>query len=256
MKKLLLISLVLIPLLVNSQDLIILRNGQRINCKIDKIDSLNIFYNFLKGERNIASFIEKNEIRSYQLNYEAESAKNPSDLNQTIKNNSVIIDTSVYVKNINKWTNLITFSKKYGTHATGWSLQYYGYVSKNNQRWIIPCVIEFEKFAIKQDYFGQSNYQSAKMSYLMAGISPFRRLNDYFYINIGMQLVIGDEQLKDFYNQESNHTIFGIAPSQGIYLIPKSNFGITCGVGLYEKLLTSEVYQNDIGFKFEIGIKF
>jgi hypothetical protein len=256
MKKLILLILVLFPILANSQDLIILRNGERINCTITKIDSLNIFYNFLKGDRNISSYIEKNEIRSYQLHNEADSTTSLSDLNKTIKNNSVIIDTSVYVKNVNKWNNLITFSMKYGTRANGWSLKYYGYVSKNNQRWFIPCVFEFERFAIKQDYFERFNYQSAKISYWMVGISPLRKLNDYFYINLGIQLVIGDEQLKDFDGQENIRTIFGITPSQGIYFIPKSNFGIICGVGLYEKLLTSEVYQNDIGIKFEIGIKF
>ncbi len=256
MKKLILLILVLFPIFANSQDLIILRNGERIDCTITKIDSLNIFYNFLKDGRNISSFTEKNEIRSYQLHSDADSATNPSDLNMNLKNNPVIVDTSVYIKNINRWNNLITFSKMFGTRATGWSLQYYGYVSKNNQRWFIPCVFEFERFAIKQDYFEQFNYQSARISYWMAGISPFIRLKDYFYINTGIQLVMGDEQLMDLNNQESNRTIFGITSSQGVYFISKSNFGIICGVGLYEKLLSSEVFQNDIGFKLEIGIKF
>ena len=256
MKKILLLILVLFPISANSQDLIILRNGERINCEITKIDSLNIFYNFIKNDRKISSFTEKNEIRSYQLHYDADSASNLSDLNRTLKNKSVIIDTSVYVKNINKWNNLTTFSMKYGKNATGWSLKYYGYSSKNNQRWFIPCVFEFERFAIKQDYFEQFNYQSAKISYCMVGISPLRKLNDYFYLNLGLQLVIGDEQLQGFYGHENDRTVFGITPSQGIYFIPKLSFGITCGVGLYEKLLSSEVYRNDIGIKLEIGIKF
>jgi hypothetical protein len=45
-------------------------------------------------------------------------------------------------------------------------------------------------------------------------------------------------------------------PSQGIYFIPKSKIGITLGLGVYEKLLNSKVYNNDIGVKLEIGIKF
>jgi hypothetical protein len=256
MKKLILLILVLFPILANSQDLIILRNGEKINCTITKIDSLNVFYDFQKGDRKITSFTEKNEIRAYQLHYKADSSMNPTDLNKVQKDNSVIIDTSVYIKKIYKWNNLITFSKKYGNHATGWSLQYNGFVARNNQKWFIPCVFEFERFTIKQDYFELSNYQSATINYLMAGISPLRKLNDYLYLKLGLQLIFGDEQLKDFYSHESTQTIFGMTPSQGIYFIPKSNFGITCGVGLFEKLLTSEIYQNDFGIKFEIGLKF
>jgi hypothetical protein len=60
MKKLFLLALVLIPILTNSQDLILLRNGKRINRTITKIDSLNIYYSFLKDDRKISSYVEKN----------------------------------------------------------------------------------------------------------------------------------------------------------------------------------------------------
>jgi len=90
----------------------------------------------------------------------------------------------------------------------------------------------------------------------MVGICPFRRLNDYLFLNLGLQLIIGEEELTGFGGNQSTNTIFGIAPSQGIYFIPKSKVGITLGIGLYEKLLTSKIYQNDYGIKFEVGIKF
>jgi hypothetical protein len=256
MKKLLLLILVLTPFLSKSQDLIVFRNGDKVNCKITKVDSLNIYYNFQKGERSISSYVAKNEIRSYQLFNKQDSLSSHNDSIKTIQNSPVIIDTSVYVKHSFKWINMITYSQKYGIHANGWALQYYGYVLKKDSKWIFPCVFGLESFTINTNYFSQFNYQSANISYWMAGISPFRKLNDYFYINLGLQLLVGSEQLKDFNNNESDNVIFGIAPSQGIYFIPKSKFGITLGLGLYEKLLTSEVYQNDLGFRFELGIKF
>ena len=87
----------------------------------------------------------------------------------------------------------------------------------------------------------------------MIGIGPLRKLNDYFYLNLGFQFLIGMESLGD--NTTAN-PVYGIAPFQGLMFIPKSKIGICVGVGLYEKLLTSEFYQNDIGVKLEVGLKF
>lgn len=256
-RKLILLFILFMPLLAISQDLIIFRNGEKLNCKITKTDSLSIYYNIRKNDRIIDSFVEKNEIRSYQINNNdnSDSIKVYS-LGSKSNNKIVVLDTTVYVKSFNKWINLITYSQKYGIHATGWSVQYYGYILKNDSKWIIPVLFGVEGFSINPDYFNQFNYQSARINYYLAGLSPFRKLNDYFYANIGFQLLFGTEELIDFHNGESTNSVFGIAPFQGIMFIPKSNFGITVGLGVYEKLLTSRFYQNDIGIKLEIGIKF
>jgi hypothetical protein len=254
-RKLILLTIVFMPLLAISQDLIILRNGEKINCKITKTDSLSVYYNIQKKNRMIDSFVEKNEIRSYQIN---DIANTDSTRVQALssKNKTVILDTTVYVKSFNKWINLITYSQKYGIHASGWSMQYCGYILKNDSKWIIPVTVGIEDFQINQDYFNQFNYQAARMNYYMAGISPIRKLNDYFYVNVGFQLIFGTEQVVDGNYGESMNSVFGIAPFQGIMFISKSNFGICVGLGIYEKLLTSMFYQNDIGVKLEIGVKF
>lgn len=173
-----------------------------------------------------------------------------------IPDNTVIIDTTKYVKETNKWINLITYSQRYGLHADGWSVQYYGYNLRNTSKWSIPILFTIEGFTIHTDYFSQFDYQSVNMSYFMAGISPFYKLNDNFFLNLSANIIFGEETLTDFYATESSNTFFGFSPSQGIYFIPKSKVGITLGLSVYEKLLSSEVYKNDIGIKFEIGIKF
>lgn len=255
MNRIIVFILLLSPIIANSQDLIVLRNGEKIDCKIIKIDSLKIYYDFQRGERTISSFVNKNEIRSYQ------QAKQP-DLtlvsNDSIKvqHKEVLIDTTKYVKHTYKWNNLITYSQRFGIHANGWSVQYYGYVLQDNSRWIIPCIFGLEGFTINTDYFSQFNYQSANMGYWLAGVSPFKKLNEYIYLNLGLQILFGSEQLKSFNGQETTNTIFGLAPSQGLFFIPKSKFGITASLGIYEKVLSSEVYKNDFGIKLEIGIKF
>ena len=232
-----------------SQDLIILRNGEQIDCKITKIDSAIVHYNFYKGERKLSSYVAKNDIRSYKINKAVNIPENSSDA-------FVLLDTTKYVKESNKWINLITYSQKYGLHADGWSVNYYGYNLRNTSKWTIPILFGFEGFAIHTDYFSQFDYQSVNMSYFLAGISPFYKLHDYFFLNLGVNLILGEEELSDFYGNESSNTLFGFSPSQGIYFIPKSKVGITFGLSIYEKLLNSKVYKNDLGIKLEIGIKF
>ena len=255
MRFLILTLLSLITLTSYSQDLIILRNGEQIDCKITKVDSTIIHYDFFKGERKLSSYVAKNDIRSYNIKTTDTIPESDSDI-LLIPDNTVIIDTTEYVKETNKWINLITYSQRYGLHADGWSVQYYGYNLRNTSKWTIPILFAIEGFTIHTDYFSQFDYQSVNMSYFMAGISPFYKLNDNFFLNLGANIIFGEERLTDFYAAESSNTFFGFSPSQGIYFIPKSKVGITLGLSVYEKILSSEVYKNDLGVKLEIGIKF
>lgn len=255
MRFLFLTLLSLITLTSYSQDLIILRNGEQIDCKITKVDSAIIHYDFFKGERKLSSYAAKSDIRSYNIKSIDTIPESDNDIFQ-IPDNTVIIDTTEYVKETNKWINLITYSQRYGLHADGWSVQYYGYNLRNTSKWTIPILFAVEGFAIHTDYFSQFDYQSVNMSYFMAGISPFYKLNDNFFLNLSANIIFGEETLTDFYGTESSNTFFGFSPSQGIYFIPKSKVGITLGLSIYEKLLSSEVYKNDVGIKLEIGLKF
>ena len=255
-KRISLPVLIFMQLLVHSQDLIILRTGDSLKCKITKVDSLSVFYAIRKNDRKIDSFIEKNEIRSYQINGSTDSTTN-SHAERSIRNiQKVVLDTTVYVKKDTKWINMITYSRKYGIHANGWEMQGYGYFLKNDSKWILPINYGIEYYTMDPDYFSQSGYQSARINYYMIGFSPLRKLNDYFYFKMGFQFMLGSESLVDYNGVGSSNGILGIAPTQGFLFIPKSKIGICIGVGVQEKLLTSAFYQNDIGFTLEIGLKF
>lgn len=255
MRFLILILLSLIPFTSDSQDLITLRNGTQIDCKITKVDLAIIHYDFLKGERKLSSYIDKNDIRSYNINTTDNIPKHSIDLNLK-EDNLVILDTTMYVKETNKWVNMITYSHRYGVHAEGWSVQYYGYNLRNTSKWTMPILFAVEGFTIHSDYFAQAGYQSVNMSYFLVGLSPFYQLEDNFYLNLGVNIIFGKESLVSYYGVGSYNTVFGFSPSQGIYFIPKSKMGLTLGLSLYEKILSSEVYKNDLGIKFELGVKF
>ncbi len=255
MRNLVLALLLFIPFVSYSQDLITLRNGEQIDCKITKVDSIIVYYDFFKGERKLSSYVAINDIHSYKINEIDNGQDKPID-GALIQDNTVVIDTAKYVKETNIWINLITFSQRYGLHANGWSVQYYGYNFRNTSKWTVPVIFGVERFEISTDYFSQFDYQSANMGYFLAGVAPFYRLNDNFYLNLGVNIVFGEEDLMDFHGNESSNTFFGVSPSQGIYFIPRSKVGLTLGISVYEKLLSSEVYKNDLGLKLELGIKF
>jgi hypothetical protein len=120
----------------------------------------------------------------------------------------------------------------------------------------MPVVFSLESTNISQNYFDRSEYYSAMLSYASIGISPLYRLSDSFFLNLGLNLLLGQEELTEFSGSQKERFILGINPSQGIVFIPKGKFGITFGVSIYEKLLTSRVYENDLGAKLELGIKF
>lgn len=258
MKRLLIIILVLSPVLLEAQDNIILRNGESLDCKITRVDSSIIYYDFYKGERKISSFTDKKDVRSYQISPDHLLDKDVYTDNPfaTDQNSTVFIDTSKYIRETSKWINLITYSQRFGIHANGWSVQYYGYNLKNTSKWILPIIFSIESFIINSAKLSDSNYNSMSMGYLMFGLSPFYKLNDYIFLNLGGQFLFGSETLGSYYESERTNTVFGFVPSQGIYFIPKSKVGITVGLGVYEKFLTSEVYKNDAGLKLELGIKF
>jgi hypothetical protein len=255
MRYLILTLWLIIPHIVYSQDLIILRNGEQIDCKITKIDNSIIYYDFFKGERKLSSYVFKKDIRSYKM-HEILSIDSNSLEGKVYQENTVIIDTTKYIKETNKWINLITYAQRYGLHAKGWSVQYFGYNLRNTSSWSIPILFGIEIFEIYSDYFSKFNYQSVNMKYFLGGVSPFYKLNDNFFLNLRINIIFGDEKLTDFYGKERSNTFFGLSPSQGVYFIPKSKVGIILGLSVYEKILSSEVYKNDIGLKIEAGIKF
>ena len=158
-------------------------------------------------------------------------------------------------RNNRKNNTLLKASYSLGVHGTEIGVSYSSYINNNKSKWIIPWVVSVSILEIDQNYFNQSGYEKAKLSYWMPGISAYRKIKGDFYANLTMTLPIGTETLT-YYGAETMNFVFGVNPSQGICYIPESKFGITFGISIYEKLLTSEVYKNDLGIRAEIGIKF
>ncbi len=255
MKKALLIIFLIIPFVSFSQDIITLKNGKQIDCKITKIDSTIIFYDFYKGDRSLSSYVDKKDIHSYRI-FETTDLQENLPNNQFSSDNTVIIDTTKYQEHESEWINLITYSRTYGFNAAGWLLQYYGFNQSNISEWSFPIIFSIERFQINEDYFSQFDYYSAEMNYFNLGLCPFYHYDEIVYFSLGVNLIFGNEKLVDWSGHEIRKNFVGLSPTQGVYFISKSKSGIVFGISLYEKILSSKVYKEDIGLKFDFGIKF
>ena len=94
MRFLVLTLLSLFTLTGFSQDLIILRNGEQIDCKITKVDTDIIHYDVYIGEIKISSYVNKNDIRNYTISM-IDNVTEESDAIYQMPDNSDITDTNI-----------------------------------------------------------------------------------------------------------------------------------------------------------------
>lgn len=168
----------------------------------------------------------------------------------------VVYSSSVLNDRKPEFANLLTVVRTYGVNATSWGASYAAYTADSLANWIFPWGISMERFTVRQEYFNQFNYHMAKWNYFMPGISAYRKITKQIYVNFSFRIPMGTEVLTDFSDNTTTKYVIGIAPSQGFQFIANSKFGLTIGLGIYERLLTSEVYNSDIGIKVNVGFKF
>jgi len=69
MKRIFLISLlVIISIYLKAQDIIIRTNGDRVLCKVTKIDKDNVYFDILKNDSEIHSYIDANLVKDIKYN--------------------------------------------------------------------------------------------------------------------------------------------------------------------------------------------
>lgn len=152
--------------------------------------------------------------------------------------------------------NLLLVGYLAGSNATGWKFSYYRSSKPSHKSWFFPWRLGGEVLQIDNQHFAQSDFLEARLRYGMFGICPFREISSKVYLNLDFLLLVGAESLTDRINRQSTNLLLGIAPKQSLYFIPNSQYGLVVGFGLYQRLLTSEVYKSDFGFQVEAGFKF
>jgi len=159
--------------------------------------------------------------------------------------------------NFRKWNSLLTFNKNFGLNFPGWGLTHYGYINGEESNWIVPWVLSLENYQLISESSEASYFKKKGVFNLGIGLGALKKLNEKSYLNFTFLIPIEGRSSPELGRKKDfEDYLVGLYMTQGIFFVPDSDFGITFGVGIFERLLRSDHYRNDVGFKIEIGIKF
>jgi hypothetical protein len=199
---------------------------------------------------NVLMGFNNSNWQEVELNYE------PASIVKSV----VSLEKNSDLKNTKKWISLLTGHGAFGTNAEGWGLSYYGYRTKESGGWFLNYSISFDKYSIDPGLVIRKGYSKINLNYGKIGIGLMRRLGEDFHFSFNALVPIGYENLtQSLSNQSSLETgrfIIGLEPQQCFYFITKSKVGLILGAGIFERFISSKVYNFDVGLRIEAGIKF
>lgn len=160
-----------------------------------------------------------------------------------------------------KWVNWLTYRQSIGVVESSHNISYYGYF-QTKQTWTIPISLRLSSSTRYNENALKSGYDpdSWKKYILDLGMSGFRNLRDDYYLMVGVQLPFGWERYR--YDTETSqdrkhtHLLLGTGLEERAFYMSPNKTGLVLGLGFYQRLMTSKLYNVDAGMTFEVGVKF
>jgi hypothetical protein len=156
---------------------------------------------------------------------------------------------------LGKWFNILTFKRMRDRYNEGWNISYTGF-SDHEKDLIIPFVIGYGQSRAKSDVVQERGYSSVDSYALGFGFNGFIKITPGVYVDLGLNVPIGIEVLRDLEDKKSNNFLIGLRANQGVKIIPWKDFGVVIGAGLFQQWQTSKVINRNFGFQLEVGINF
>lgn len=158
-------------------------------------------------------------------------------------------------KPLGKWIDILTFKKRFDRYHDGWEVAYNGFADSEKD-FIVPFEIGYGQTKSKSDVIRNHGYSSIDAYALGTGFSGYIKILPGLYADLGFNVPLGMEVLKDLEDRKSTNFLIGIGAHQGIKIIPWKDFGIVIGAGVFQKLQTSKVYKRNFGLELEVGFNF
>tara|TARA_B110000967_G_scaffold209656_1_gene266884 strand:+ start:2280 stop:3335 length:1056 start_codon:yes stop_codon:yes gene_type:complete len=156
---------------------------------------------------------------------------------------------------LGKWFNILSYKRLTDRHNEGWSVAYTGF-SDHEKELIIPFVLSYGQSRAKSNIVQERGYSSVDSYAFGLGFNGFLKIFPGFYLDIGVNVPIGLEVLKNLEDKKSNNFLIGIGSNQGVKIIPWKDYGIVIGAGIFQRWQTSKVINKNFGFQLELGINF
>ena len=154
------------------------------------------------------------------------------------------------------WRNIVLVSKVESTNTTG---VHFEYLQNRNQwwgDWLLPWALRFQSTELRDKTFNKTNYRTASVAQLTVGVNGYKPLTSNLLLNLDGGVIIGNEKLTNFSGAYTERVYVGLSLFQGILFVPKISVPIVLKAGVYEELLSSKLYNFDIGLKVGVGLKF
>ncbi len=175
--------------------------------------------------------------------------------NHIIKNgNRSKVSFEPYVP-LGKWFNIISFKRVLDRYNEGWEVAYTGFLDSEKD-FIIPFVIGYGQSRAKSNIVQERGYRSVDSYALGLGFNGYLKITPGVYLDIGLNVPIGMEVLRDLEDKKSTNFLIGLRTNQGVKIIPWKDFGIVIGAGLFQRWQTSKTENINFGFELEVGINF
>lgn len=160
-----------------------------------------------------------------------------------------------------KWVNWLTYRQSVGFVESSHNFSYYGYF-QSKRKWTIPISLRLSSSTRYNENVLRDGYNpdSWKKYVLDLGMSGFRNLKDDYYLSMGVQLPFGWERYR--YDHETTadrkhtHLLLGVGVEERVFYMSPNKVGLILGIGFYQRLMSSKLYNVDAGLTFEVGLKF
>jgi hypothetical protein len=150
---------------------------------------------------------------------------------------------------------MLTYKRLSDKYNEGWNVAYTGF-SDHEKDLIIPFVLSYGQSRAKSNIVQERGYSSVDSYAFGFGFNGFLKISHGFYLDIGVNVPIGMEVLRDLQEKKSNNFLIGLGASQGVKIIPWKDFGIVIGAGIFQRWQTSKVINRNFGFQLELGFNF
>jgi hypothetical protein len=156
---------------------------------------------------------------------------------------------------LGKWYNMLTYKRMTDRYNEGWSIAYTGF-SDHEKDLIIPFTLAYGQSRAKLDLVQERGYSSVNTFALGFGFNGYIKIIPGLYVDLGLNIPVGMEVLRDLADKKSSNFLIGISANQGMKIIPWKDFGIVIGAGLFQRWQTSKTENRNFGFELELGLNF
>ena len=123
-------------------------------------------------------------------------------------------------------------------------------------RLVATVAVSIQLSDIRDEKFLQSNFVQASMGHATIGVGGLKTLTNRLYLNIDAGVILGSENLTELTGKQYDRFFVGLSSFQGILFVPTTKWAVVLKAGIFEEVLTSKLYQYDIGILLGIGLKF